>query len=81
MIASDVAHEGQPITEQPAVTDKPPRRRPNRNKQCVYTELPRCPTCQSANLITRRTKRHPDGAINKDTICRGCGELFIIVAE
>jgi len=47
----------------------------------VYHPLPRCNRCHSANLRTNRSRQHPDGAIERWTICRDCGQRFILVLE
>jgi len=47
----------------------------------VYHPRPRCPVCRGANLRTRRSTRHPDGAIERHTECRDCGQRFILVLE
>jgi hypothetical protein len=47
----------------------------------VYRPKDRCRLCRSDNLKTYRSTRHPDGVIERRTICRDCGYKFILVLE
>jgi len=49
----------------------------------VFHQRPRCPDpdCRSGDLRIYRSKRHPDGAIERHVECRECGRRFILVVE
>lgn len=57
------------------------RRPRNLDKPLVFIERPRCPTCGSADLQTRRTTQNGDASLSRDTLCRECKLHFVVVVE
>jgi len=47
----------------------------------VHWKRPRCPSCGSTKLKTRRSKKQPSGAVWRSTVCLTCGVRFILIVE
>jgi len=47
----------------------------------VFLEKPRCPSCNSADLQTKRSAKNGDASTSRNTTCRACGLKFVIVIE
>ncbi len=57
---------------------KPAKRTP---PPIVWVTRARCPNCDSADLQTRRSTQSADGSTARNTLCRECGETFLVVVE
>lgn len=64
-----------------STAEQQPRRPRNREKPLVFIERPKCPTCGSAELKTRRTTRNEDASVSRDTVCQECDQHFIVVVD
>ena len=47
----------------------------------VYVERPRCPECQSVQILAYKTIDGGDGSLSRYTLCRSCHAKFILVME
>jgi len=61
-----------------SATTKPMKRQP---PLTVFIERARCPFCGECNLHTRRSTQGGDGSISRNTQCRACKKVFIVVVE
>ena len=77
------ADDSPPVKTQMTTRPTPPE--PADDPACwdtlVIVERPRCPRCQSANLLTIRSQDQGDGSVLRKTRCRRCSYRFDVVIE
>ena len=55
---------------------------PSEPLRYVFIERPRCPSCGSGSLKTRKTlPSQGDDSVTRDTLCKSCGWTFYVVVE
>ncbi len=61
-----------------SASTKPAKRQP---PLTVFIERARCPFCDDTALHTRRTTQGGDGSLSRNTQCRTCRAVFVVVVE
>jgi transcriptional regulator NrdR family protein len=47
----------------------------------VFVERAKCPRCESIDLHTKKSIDQRDGSTMRRTVCRECGEKFLVIIE
>jgi hypothetical protein len=66
---------------EPAIRVAPQRRRTPGFARYVFCKRPRCPGCGSVDLLAVRTIHKDGGTVTRRTLCRTCGQKFMLVLE